>query len=199
MTDDEIFRYMMMTGLFICLPIGIYHRLKARTGERLDRRQEGLFVLISLRLVALVGIVGLLAFLINPRWMAWSSLALPVWLRWVGVALGILATLLLTWTFHNLGKNLTDTVVTRREHTLVTTGPYRWVRHPFYVTFLLAFLANSLAAANWLIFATGTVAFLLLVVRTGTEEARLIDRFGEDYRRYMGRTGRFFPRLRRSD
>ena len=46
--------------------------------------------------------------------------------------------------------NLTDTVVTRKEHTLVTSGPYRWVRHPFYSAFGLAVLANSVTAANFL-------------------------------------------------
>ena len=39
---------------------------------------------------------------------------------------------LLIWTLRSLGPNLTDTVVTRQAHTLVTRGPYRWVRHPFY-------------------------------------------------------------------
>jgi len=153
--------------------------------------------LISLRLLGVAGMGGVMTFVINPRWMAWSSVGLPAWLRWVGAGLGVLATLLLAWTFRNLGKNLTDTVVTRREHTLVTTGPYRWVRHPFYVTFILALLANSLVVANWFVFATGILAFLLLVVRTRTEEAKLIERFGDDYRRYMARTGRFFPRIRR--
>ena len=95
------------------------------------RRQEGLFLLISIRLLGVSGIAGLLAFLIAPSWMAWSSVPLPVPLRWLGVGLGIVAAALLIWTFRNLGKNLTDTVVTRKDHTLVTTGPYRWVRHPF--------------------------------------------------------------------
>ncbi len=197
MSDDQIFRYVLIAGFASFFPIGIYHRLKSRTGEKLDRRQEGLFILISLRLLALAGMGGVMTFVINPRWMAWSSVALPAWLRWVGAGLGVLATLLLAWTFRNLGKNLTDTVVTRREHTLVTTGPYRWVRHPFYVTFFLAVLANSLTAANWFIFATCGLAFLLIVVRTKTEEAKLIERFGDEYRRYMDRTGRFIPRLRR--
>jgi len=39
---------------------------------------------------------------------------------------------LLIWTLRTLGANLTDTVITRKEHTLVTSGPYRWVPHPFY-------------------------------------------------------------------
>src|SRR5437867_1328882 len=169
--------------------------IKSRTGEKLDRLQEGIFILISLRLLGLLGIIGLLAFIINPSWMAWSSVPLPQWLRWIGVALGVVAAVLLVWTLRTLGKNLTDTVVTRKEHTLVTTGPYRWVRHPFYVFFALAVLANSLVAANWFLFITGAAAFLLLVVRTRKEEAKLVERFGDAYHQYMSRTGRFFPRI----
>jgi len=99
------------------------------------------------------------------------------------------------WTFRNLGTNITDTVVTRKEHSMVTTGPYRWVRHPFYVSFAQGMLANSLATANWFIFVVGTAAFLLLVLRTKKEEENLIARFGDDYRQYMKTTGRFWPRL----
>jgi protein-S-isoprenylcysteine O-methyltransferase Ste14 len=99
------------------------------------------------------------------------------------------------WTFRTLGKNLTETVVTRKEHTLVTTGPYRWIRHPFCVAAALAFLGNSLAAANWFLFVTGGVAVLLLVIRSRKEEENLIARFGDDYRNYMQRTGRFVPHV----
>ena len=195
MTDDELFRYILLAGFILVFPIGIYHRVKSRTGEKLDRLQEGLFILVSLRLLGLMGMAGLLAFLIDPSWMAWSSVPLPVWLRWVGVPLGVLAACFLTWTFRNLGKNLTETVVTRKEHTLVMTGPYRWVRHPFYVSFALAVLANSLAMANWFLFVTSGVAVFLLVVRTRKEEDKLIERFGDAYRQYMEKTGRFLPRL----
>jgi protein-S-isoprenylcysteine O-methyltransferase Ste14 len=85
--------------------------------------------------------------------------------------------------------------VTRKEHTLVTTGPYRWVRHPLYSSAALAILANSLVAANWFFLATGGVMFLLLVIRTRKEEENLLARFGDAYRKYMQRTGRFIPRL----
>ena len=98
-------------------------------------------------------------------------------------------------TFRTLGKNLTDTVVTRTEHTLVTRGPYRWVRHPFYLATALAVVANSLVTANWFLALTGGISFGLLVLRTRIEEEKLIERFGEDYNEYMKRTGRFLPRL----
>jgi protein-S-isoprenylcysteine O-methyltransferase Ste14 len=196
MNYDQTFRVVLIVGFLILFPVMLYHRLRSQaTGERLDRRQEGLFILLTLRPVGIAGMLGLIAFMIDPAWMAWSSVPLPGWLRWIGVGMGVLAGGLLTWTLHSLGKNLTDTVVTRREHTLVTGGPYRWVRHPFYVSVALCVLANSLVAANWFIFASGVSVLALLVVRTRREEAGLEARFGESYRTYAERTGRFFPRI----
>ena len=99
------------------------------------------------------------------------------------------------WALPNLGKNLTDTVVTRRTHTLVSSGPYRWVRHPFYDAAALYLAANALAAANWFVMLTATVVMSLLVIRTRREEQQLMLRFGDAYRAYVGRTGRFLPRI----
>ena len=101
------------------------------------------------------------------------------------------------WTLSSLGKNLTDTVVTRKEATLVTVGPYRWVRHPFYVTAALLMFSVTILTANWLIGLTSVIVLVLLAVRTPKEEAMLIERFGDQYRDYMTKTGRFIPRLSR--
>ncbi len=196
MADEQIFRLILIAGFAIIVPAGIYHRVKSQaSGESLDRRQEGLFVLATLRPLGIASMVGLIAYMINPSWMAWSAVSLPAWLRWLGVGVGAVAGSLFIWTMHTLGKNLTDTVVTRRDHELVTTGPYRFVRHPFYCAFILAVLANSTVAVNWFILLTGGSAWLVIVFRSKKEEANLIARFGDDYRGYMERTRRFFPRL----
>ena len=196
MNEDQTFRIVLIISSLVLFPVTIYHRLKSQaTREKLDRRQEGLFILFTLRPIGILCMLGLIAYMVNPSWMAWSSVHLPAWLRWAGVGVGVAAASLLVWTLRNLGPNLTDTVVTRREHTLVTSGPYRWVRHPFYDGAALAFLANSLAAANWFLFVTGGLALLLLVIRTRREEERLLSRFGDSYRAYMERTGRFLPRI----
>lgn len=195
--DDSIFRMVLGAGFAAFAPVGIYHRLQAHTGERLDRRQEGWFILATLRPLAGLRLVVLLAYLIAPSSVAWCTWPLPTWLRWIGVAIGAAAIGLLLATFRALGRNLTDTVVTRREATLVTRGPYRWVRHPFYVSFALGTLADSLAAANWMLLLTGASLVALLVIRTRREEAFLVARFGDEYRRYQERTGRFVPRWKR--
>ncbi|MBC8107206.1 MAG: isoprenylcysteine carboxylmethyltransferase family protein, partial [Anaerolineae bacterium] len=102
---------------------------------------------------------------------------------------------LLVWTFRSLGSNLTDTVVTRKQHTLVVHGPYRWIRHPLYSAAALVIPAVSLIAANWFFFALGITLLCILIVRTRTEEANLVARFGDSYQKYMERTGRFVPRI----
>jgi protein-S-isoprenylcysteine O-methyltransferase Ste14 len=51
-------------------------------------------------------------------------------------------------------------------------------------------------AANWFFFATGLLLFVVLVIRTRVEEENLVARFGESYRSYMERTGRFLPRMK---
>jgi protein-S-isoprenylcysteine O-methyltransferase Ste14 len=128
--------------------------------------------------------------------MAWAAAPFPLWVRWTGIAAGAVGAVLILWTMSTLGSNLTDTVVTRRNHTLVTNGPYRWVRHPFYDSVALWFASMSLAASNWFLLAGGVVTLVLLVIRTAAEEERLVLRFGESYRSYMNRTGRFVPRFR---
>jgi protein-S-isoprenylcysteine O-methyltransferase Ste14 len=195
-SDDQIFRAVLIGVLGVILPIGIYYRLQSQaTREKLDRRQEGLFILATLRPLGAVFSLAAIAWMIDPGWMRWSAMSLPLWFRWTGVAVIVAACGLLVWTFRSLGTNLTDTVVTRQNHTLVSDGPYRWIRHPFYASAALIMLAIVLITANWFFLATGVLVFSLLVIRTRTEEEHLVARFGESYRTYMKRTGRFVPRI----
>ena len=195
MGSDQTFRLALLVIVALEFPIAVIHRLRSRaTREKLDRRQEGLFILLTLRPLGLAMWAGVIAFLIDPSNMAWSSLPLPTWLRWTGVGICAMGGGLLTWTLGRLGKNLTDTVVTRREHTLVTRGPYRFVRHPFYAAAALFVLGISLLAANWFFAVVGAAGVGLLVLRTRTEEANLLARFGAPYQDYLDRTGRFLPK-----
>ena len=199
MNPDDTFAVVLRIGWLILLPVMVFHRIRSQmTGERLDRRQEGALVLLTLRPAGIAHIVGVIVYMVNPSRMAWSAMPLPIWLRWTGVAMGAAAGCLLVWTLVSLGKNLTDTVVTRKAHTLVTTGPYRWVRHPFYGAVALSMLANSLAAANWFLLVTGALLLTMIVVRTRREEENLLARFGDSYRAYRDRTGRFLPRRSRT-
>ena len=195
MDHETTFRVVLFVCFVAMVVITGYHRIRAAaTKEPLDRRKEGFFVLATLRPIAFSIYGAVIAYLINPRWMAWSSLPLPDWLRWSGAFVFVIGLAFLAWTLHSLGVNLTDTVVTRKAHTLVTRGPYRWVRHPFYDALASFVVAMSLLAANWFILVSGTIVFILLAIRSKTEEEQLLNRFGELYQKYKEGTGRFLPK-----
>lgn len=194
--DDRVFRWVMIAGFVAVVAVTVPHRVRAGTREKLDRRKEGAFMLATLRPAGAALWFGVFAYMISPATMAWSSMPLPVWLRWTGAVFSGLSVALLIWTLPALGRNLTDTVVTRREHTLVTTGPYQWIRHPFYLSMALITLGSALIAANWFIFLSGVVGFSLLAIRSRVEEEQLAARFGDAYLDYRKRTGRFLPKLR---
>lgn len=195
MPDDQTFRVLLLIGIAGVFLITAYHRIKAHTNEPLDRRQEGWIVLATVRPFGLAFMIALITFAVSPPRMAWAAVPLPEWVRWTGFGILVASNALLLWTLHSLGTNLTDTVVTRKIHTLVVRGPYRWVRHPFYCSVALVILSTSLIAANWFLMVTGPVALMMLAVRTPIEEAKLVERFGDDYRRYMSCTNRFVPAL----
>jgi protein-S-isoprenylcysteine O-methyltransferase Ste14 len=194
MHSEGYFRLALLAAFGPAMLVAVYHRWQAHSGEQLSRRDEGIALAIVLRLSGLCLWVAILTYLVNPEWMRFSSMPMPAWLRWSGLGVGVACWFLMFWTLSNLGKNLTDTVVLRSHATLVTTGPYRWVRHPFYTTVGLLMLAATALTANWLIGLFSLFVLALLVVRTTKEEQQLLAGF-EDYRRYMATTGRFFPRL----
>jgi len=193
---DATFRPYVVAGFLLVILIAVPFRLKSQaTRETLDRTQEGIAMMIVLRLAGLAVWAAVIAFMIDPALMAWASLPLPAAARWTGVGLTIATAVLLTWTLRSLGPNLTDTVVTRAAHALVTQGPYRWVRHPFYDCMALFMLSIALMMANWFVIAAGIVTFVLLALRSRTEEDKLLERFGEPYRAYRAATGRFLPKI----
>jgi protein-S-isoprenylcysteine O-methyltransferase Ste14 len=195
MNAESAFRLIVIAVFVTNLSITLYHRLQAmKSGEKISRAEEGKLIL-SLRAVSGLGLwLAILAYVIFPKSLAWSMISLPSSLRWMGAGIAFLNVPLLYWVMHNLGNNITDTVFIRANHTLVTTGPYRWVRHPFYVVLFGSFIALTLVSANWFIGIMTLFLFLVLIKRTDREEAKLIERFGGAYRDYMRRTGRFLPR-----
>ena len=198
MNLDATFRPFVVAGFVIIILIVLPYRLRSQsTGEKLDRTQEGIPMLVTIRLVGILLWLSVFTFMISPARMAWAAMPLPASLRWSGAILGLVAAMAELWTLRSLGPNLTDTVVTRQVHTLITRGPYRWVRHPFYDCMVLFTISAALMMANWFVLAAGAVTFMLLAARSRTEEQKLLERFGEPYRAYQQRTGRFLPGLGR--
>jgi protein-S-isoprenylcysteine O-methyltransferase Ste14 len=128
--------------------------------------------------------------------MAWSEAPVPAWLRWVAAAGAVLVCFpLLIYVHRALDKQWSIDLRIREDHALITTGPYRWVRHPMYSVLFSFYLALALVAADWIVITLILAGIALVYRRIGPEEQMLIERFGDQYRAYMRRTGRLWPRL----
>jgi len=149
MTSENPFRIAVVVVMVLTVAVTAYHRLQAASsGEKISRKGEGYLFAVVLRLSGLCLFIATLAYIVSPSSVGWATFSLPSWFRWLGIVTGIFCSFLMYWTLSSLGKNLTDTVVTRAEATLVTHGPYRWVRHPFYVTAALLMASVTVLAAN---------------------------------------------------
>jgi protein-S-isoprenylcysteine O-methyltransferase Ste14 len=103
--------------------------------------------------------------------------------------------LLLFYRSHaDLGKNWSISLQIRDEHRLVTSGIYRFIRHPMYTSFFLLAIAQVLLLPNWFAGLAGLVGVTILYAfRVRQEERMMLERFGTDYQAYMARTARVIP------
>jgi protein-S-isoprenylcysteine O-methyltransferase Ste14 len=116
----------------------------------------------------------------------------------LGAAL-FLQALRLLWRSHaDLAGSFSPGLQIKKNHELVTTGVYEKTRHPMYAAHLLWAMAQLLLLQNWIVGPAFLVASIpLYVARIPREEEMMLDKFGEEYRRYAERTGRVMPRWRR--
>jgi protein-S-isoprenylcysteine O-methyltransferase Ste14 len=200
MTTESTFRiafWVLFGGILVMR--GYFSFRVRQAGERLmpdheaiEREGRGMF---AARVVAFFLMLALLVlYALNSPWIGALSIPLPGWLRWVGFALGLVSLGLWTWTQAALGKEWSAQLQLRKEHHLVTTGPYARVRHPLYSAMVGIGIAFALVTANWVFVLLAALVIAGLVARVPREERMMIEEFGEEYKAYMQRTGRFFPK-----
>jgi len=158
---------------------------------------------LLLKLRGIFGIpfyLGVLVWIFAPKFMEWSAILLPVWVHWTGLALGILSVSLNAWSHKTLstklGEDFDPLLRLLKVPALVKDGPYTNMRHPIYLAFLLMQISVLLLTSNWFIGLCGIAIIIsVIAIRVPEEEKLLIEQFGDEYREYMKRTGRYLPRL----
>ena len=116
-------------------------------------------------------------------------------IRILGFALSLYAFVILVWVPRVLGRFLVPQAVVFTDHALITSGPFRFVRHPSFSGALALWVGTALGTLNWLLL---VLWFLLVVGKTIQEQAEeelLHTKFGSAYEAYTRQTGRFFPKI----
>jgi protein-S-isoprenylcysteine O-methyltransferase Ste14 len=195
---SELFFHLVFVFVFTSFTLirMVYHRRASVSRGQAEFREGRLHIALRL-LVGIPFMLSLVAYIFAPRLFSWAEIDLPLWSRWIGVGLGLASLPLIVWVQQALGSNFSTVLHVRQEHSLVTSGPYRWVRHPMYTVLFIHLAGILLLTANWYIGGVPLAAFLLIVItRMKNEERTMLEKFGEAYQTYMQSTGRFLPRHR---
>jgi len=190
---DNIFEVIFFVGFVIGSVIRKVYTFRCR-GSKATKKRKSLVDIILIS-AAGVGLAAPLLYLFSP-WLDFANYDLSGWLGWIGTVVFAMALFLLWRSHADLGRNWSATLQIRREHSLITDGIYRHIRHPMYAAHLLWAIAQGLLLENWLAgwaFLVISVPFYLL--RVPKEEKMMLEQFGQEYRQYISRTGRIIPYL----
>ncbi|WNC67506.1 isoprenylcysteine carboxylmethyltransferase family protein [Thalassotalea nanhaiensis] len=138
--------------------------------------------------VLILGFVGMLTSLKYPSQL-WFELAQICAALFSIASIGLIAS---TIHAHEFKPALWHQVNDQPQE-LVTWGPYKRIRHPFYSAFFLAFCASLLLFPHYLILGCCVYSCIVLTLTAKREETRLTQVFGSKYQGYMSTTGRFIP------
>lgn len=123
------------------------------------------------------------------------KLNFPFWIKSIGLLISLASLALKFWAYKTLGKNWSEKIAIYETHQLVTTGPYRIIRHPVYSAYLLVFLGGFLVNGNIIIILLGIIYFLINIFRCNQEEKELYFTFQESFLEYKKQVSKFFPKI----
>ena len=114
--------------------------------------------------------------------------------QWAGLVVIVLGAILRAWALLNLGRFFSRTVQIKPDHKIITSGPYRWIRHPAYTGMILIYTGFIMAIGSWL---GALLTFLIITAslyyRIRIEEKALIASLGDEYLKYKKQTWFLFP------
>jgi len=205
MEPEFAFRISFLVSYILLIVIRGYYTKKtpfARKSrkERLaDIRREGLPSAIVFLGIFWIQMIVALFYVLEVQLISWSYFILPLEIRVLGVFLGAVSILCVLWVHRTLAGSFSATLEVYEDHQLITAGPYTRVRHPLYSAHTLFNVGMVLVSANWILLLFLIIAIPFTYWRLSKEEAMLIEQFGDQYREYIKRTGRLFPKLRRTN
>jgi protein-S-isoprenylcysteine O-methyltransferase len=170
------------------IALAVFKRARLGQTENRDRGSlPWLWIAIALGIALAIGTQSIAAGRLPVDYtvlhlLAPSVMAFGLALRW--------------WAIITLGRFFTVDVAIHRDHQIVRTGPYRFVRHPSYSGLVFAFLGLGLLLGNWISVLVLMVPIVVaLAARIAVEERALHAAFGADYAEYAAHTKRLVPGL----
>lgn len=192
--DTLILKVVFTVFLLLCMVVRYPHARRNKNNHIIsDRKTRQERVLLG---GAFLGMMVFPMLYVFTGLFEFANYTLPIYLHVTGMVLLIPALWLFYRSHKDLGRNWSATLEIRSEHSLVTNGVYKYMRHPMYSACWLWVICQALLLNNFIGGLTGLLAFgMLYFLRISKEEAMMEREFGEQYQTYKSLTHRVLPKF----
>jgi protein-S-isoprenylcysteine O-methyltransferase Ste14 len=156
-----------------------------RSEDASSRLQRFAVMVIAL---VLLGIPSFRLWVLDRRFLPAS-----VWWFWIGAVVTAAGLLFSVWGRRYLGRNWSRAVTIKKDHELITGGPYSLVRHPIYTGLLTGLFGCALAVGEWRGLVAVGLVFIVLLRKLRLEEQWMREQFGETYGSYSRQVRALVP------
>ncbi len=197
MEEERLFRILFVAIYALFAGVRFYYRGKTigRESEKDYEKMDKSTIMLSMAILGYLILV--IIYVILPDLISWAYVGLPTLIRWCAAAIALAGVGLTLLTHRTLGAQYSAKREIQKGHTLISEGIYNRIRHPMYTSFNIFSLALSLMSSNLLLIIFAILVAIPFPWIARKEEKMLLEQFGDDYREYMKRTGRFLPLIRK--
>ncbi|WP_304132520.1 isoprenylcysteine carboxylmethyltransferase family protein [Ignavibacterium album] len=114
-------------------------------------------------------------------------------LRIISLIVYLIFSWIQIWSFKTLGEYYSQEIAVRKEHKIISAGPYKIIRHPQYLSQIFVDLAGAVATLSFVLFPLALIQIPLLILRAKEEEKLFLKYFPEEFKTYKEKSGFMLP------
>jgi protein-S-isoprenylcysteine O-methyltransferase Ste14 len=114
-------------------------------------------------------------------------------IRYVGLIIYLFFSWMQVWSFKTLGDNYSQDIMIKKNHELVTTGPFKLIRHPQYLCQILLDLGATAATFSYIVGMFAIIEIPIYIMRASVEDKLLAKYFAEKFSDYKKKSGFMIP------
>jgi len=114
-------------------------------------------------------------------------------IRYIGLAVYLIFSWVQIWAFKTLGENYSQDILIKKDHRLVTNGPFRIIRHPQYMSQILLDIGGAAATLSYIVAPIAVIQIPFILLRASLEDNLLAKHFGNEFSSYKKKSGFVLP------
>jgi protein-S-isoprenylcysteine O-methyltransferase Ste14 len=114
-------------------------------------------------------------------------------IRYIGLVIYLVFSWIQVWSFKTLGDNYSQDIMIKKNHELITKGPFKLIRHPQYLCQILLDIGATAATLSYIVGVFALIEIPIYIMRASMEDKLLAKHFAEKFSEYKKKSGFMIP------